>query len=347
MFTEKISNKHKTFMPTIVYKFRILGMGLGGIPVAVVLSENNSSYPYWLWWLFTCYFWPYLAFLRAKISKTPFLSERNNFIFDSFIAGTWVSLLHFNLLPAVLLLTITTADKISSGIKKLWMRSLPFVLAGILFPTLFTQFAFQPHTSTYVILACLPILLLHTFFVSLGSYKLIRKVQKQNTKLKKLSEIDFLTHVYNRRYWQEKVELMIENCKDSNKTASIILVDIDNFKNINDEFGHSIGDDVLKNIATTIKEAMPVEAIVGRFGGDEFAAVIPYNLSDSIQIAQLIRDKINPINHKNKRSISYSVSIGIAEIDKEKCNLRNWFDSADQYLYKAKSKGKNQIYYNK
>jgi diguanylate cyclase len=140
---------------------------------------------------------------------------------------------------------------------------------------------------------------------------------------------------------------MIENCKDSNKTASIILVDIDNFKNINDEFGHSIGDDVLKNIATTIKEAMPVEAIVGRFGGDEFAAVIPYNLSDSIQIAQLIRDKINPINHKNKRSISYSVSIGIAEIDKEKCNLRNWFDSADQYLYKAKSKGKNQIYYNK
>jgi len=347
MTLKQTSNKHKTFMPTVVYKFRILGMGLGGIPVAVVLSENNSPLPYWLWWLFTCYFWSYLAFLRAKKSKTPFLSERNNLLFDSFIAGTWVSLLHFNLLPAVLLLTITTADKISSGIKKLWLRSLPFVLAGVLIPTIFTQFAFQPHTSTYVILACLPILLLHTFFVSFGSYKLIRKVQKQNAKLKKLSEVDFLTHVYNRRYWQEKVEVMIEKCRGTHKTASIILVDIDDFKSINDKLGHSIGDDVLKNIATIIKEAMPVEAIVGRFGGDEFAAVIPCQLSDSIQIAQLIRDKISPINHNNKLSISYSVSIGLAEIDKDKCNLRNWFDSADQYLYQAKSNGKNQIHYNK
>lgn len=345
MHNEKISDKHKTFMPTIVYKFRILGMGLGGIPIAVVLSENNSPYPYWLWWLFTCYFWPYFAFLRAKKSKTPFVSERNNLIFDSFIAGTWASLLHFNLLPSVLLLTITTADKISSGIKMLWLRSLPFALAGILLPTIFTQFAFQPYTSTAVILACLPIMLLHTFFVSLGSYKLVRKVQKQNIKLKTLSEVDFLTRVYNRRSWQEKVELMLENCKNTNKTASIILVDIDNFKSINDEFGHSIGDEVLQSIALSIKKSMPKDAIVGRFGGDEFAAVIPYQLSKSIQISQSIQSKIKPINHKNTQVVNYTVSIGLAEIDKNNCDLRSWFDAADQCLYKAKSNGRNQIYY--
>ncbi len=347
MNAEQTSSKHKTFMPTVVYKFRILGMGLGGLPVAVVLLENNSPYPYWFWWLFTCYIWPYLAFLRAKKSKSPFISERNNLLFDSFIAGTWVSLLHFNLLPSILLLTITTADKISSGIKKLWVRSLPFVVVGILLPTIFTQFAFQPHTSTNVILACLPILLLHTFFVSFGSYKLVRKVQKQNKKLRELSEIDFLTHLYNRGHWQKKVELMLDNCKDSKKTASIILIDVDEFKTINDKYGHSIGDDVLKSIAKTIKESMPADSIVGRFGGDEFAAVIPYPLSDAIKVAQNIKSKVNTINCHDSKLIKCSVSIGLAEIDKEKCNLRNWFDSADQYLYQAKSHGRNQIHYRK
>ena len=346
MTTEQTSDKHKTFMPTVVYKFRILGMGLGGIPVAVVLFENNSPFPYWIWWAFSCYLWPYLAFIRAKKSTTPFISERNNLTFDSFIAGTWVSLLHFNLLPSILLLTITTADKISSGIKNLWLRSLPFVLAGILFPTIFTQFSFQPHTSTVAILACLPILLLHTFFVSLGSYKLVRKVQKQNTKLKTLSEVDFLTGAYNRRSWQERVKSLIENCKDPQKTATIILFDIDNFKSINDELGHNAGDDVLKEITAIIKKAMPLEAIVGRFGGDEFAAVIPYHLSDSVQIAQTIQKNITPIKLNNEQTINYTASIGLAEIDKDKCNMRDWFDSADQCLYLAKSNGRNQIHYN-
>ncbi len=345
MFTEKIKNKHKTFMPTIVYKFRILGMGLGGIPVAVVLLENNSPYSHWLWWLFACYIWPYLAFSRAKKSKTPFISERNNLIFDSFIAGTWVSLLHFNLLPSVLLLTITTADKISSGIKNLWLRSLPFVLAGILLPTIFTQFSFQPHTSTSVILACLPILLLHTFFVSLGSYKLVRKVQKQNKKLKTLSEIDFLTGMYNRRHWQEKVENMMENCRNTGQIATILLIDIDDFKIINDEFGHSIGDDVLKTIAHTIKDSTPEDAIIGRLGGDEFAAVIPKDLNQSILIAQTIRKNISTIKCHNNQSIKCSVSIGLEEINITEHSLRSWFDTADQSLYQAKSNGKNQIYY--
>ncbi len=347
MITKKTDSKAKTFMPTIVYKFRILGMGLGGIPAAVVLTENNSPLPYWFWWLFTCYLWPFIAFIRAKKSTTPFISERNNLTFDSFIAGTWVSLLQFNLLPSALLLIITTADKISSGIKNLWLYSIPFMLAGIFLPTIFTHFSFQPHTSTAVIFACLPILILHTFFVSLGSYKLVRKVQKQNQKLKEISEIDFLTGVYNRRYWQDKVENMFKNCQNSDKTASIILIDIDDFKLINDKYGHSIGDDVLKHIAKTIQESMPVDSIVGRFGGDEFAAVVPQNLSQSIKIAQNVREKIHLINCHDSLSIAGSVSIGLAEINKQDCNLRIWFDSADYYLYQAKSNGKNKIHYKK
>ena len=311
MKTEKITNKHKTYMPLIVYKFRILGMGLGGLPIAVVLYENNSPYMYWLWWFFCCYIWPYLALIRANKSQSPFISERNNLTFDSFIAGSWVSLLHFNLLPSVLLLTITTADKISSGIKKLWLYSIPFVIAGILIPTVFTHFAYQPHTSTAVILACLPILLLHTFFVSLGSYRLVRKVQKQNKKLKILSEVDFLTRLYNRRCWQEKVESMMKNCELSNNTATLILIDIDDFKDINDKYGHSIGDDVLKHIALVIKKNMPPDAIVGRFGGDEFAAVVPFNLHESLKFAEQIKKDTHSINCHKTLSINCSVSIGL------------------------------------
>lgn len=330
-------------MPHRVYRFRVLGMALGGLPILVVLNELQSSIYYWIWWAFVCYIWPHLAYFIAKNSKEPFIAERNNLIFDSFIAGSWAPLLHFNLLPSILLPAITLADKVSSGIKNLWLYSIPFIIFGTLLFSFFTGFAFDPNTSMSVILACLPILVIHTLVVSIGSSHLIRQVQFQNIRFSELSKLDSLTSLFNRRHWQEKVESMMQYCKQSEIPATMIFIDIDYFKQINDTHGHLIGDDVLLAITKIIKKEIPKTAIAGRFGGDEFAIALPVPKSQAKDIAKNICNLVKEIRLNTSDDLNCTLSIGISEVDHDKQSLREWIDTADQSLYHAKNMGRNQI----
>src|SRR5690606_34299143 len=97
--------------------------------------------------------WPALAHAIARRSRDPYRAELRNLLVDSAIAGAWVPLLHFNLLPSVLLLTLTTVDKISSGVPRLWLRSLPGMGLALLASGLATGFAWAPSTSIAVMLA--------------------------------------------------------------------------------------------------------------------------------------------------------------------------------------------------
>lgn len=334
---------HPTLMPQRIYKFRILGMALAGLPIAVVLKELHAPIYSWLWWIFVCYLWPHIAYIIAKNSKQPYIAERNNLIFDSFIAGSWIPLLHFNLLPSVLLPSITLADKLASGIKNLWLYSLPFILSAAILFSFFTGFAFHPNTSMPVILACLPILAIHTLLVSIGSYQLVRSVQFQNIKFSKLSQQDSLTTLYTRRYWQEKVNSLMQQCKENGAVASMLFIDIDHFKEINDKYGHSIGDDILLAITKIIQDTIPNTAIAGRFGGDEFAIALPLKHSAARSLAKQISQQTNEIQIKTANQLNCTVSIGISELSKNQTTLRNWIEAADKSLYKAKNMGRNQV----
>src|SRR5690606_15922322 len=133
-----------------------LGMGLATLPLAAVMHELQSSWIAWSWMLLTCWVWPHLAYVRAIRSKDPFRTELHNLLIDSAIAGSWVPLMHFNLLPSVMLLGVTTADKVSTGVRRLWLYSLPAIAASVFGVGLLSGFSFAPHSSMRVILACLP-----------------------------------------------------------------------------------------------------------------------------------------------------------------------------------------------
>ncbi len=332
-------------LPDITFRYRLVGMGLGGLPIAAVLVENASGLPYWLWLIGSCYVWPWLALLWAKNSKDPFATERRNLTLDSFIAGTWVSLLHFNLLPSMMLLVITSADKISTGIKHLWLYSLPFILAGIALGGLLTGFAFQPETSMAVILATLPIMSLHTLAVSYGTSRLVRKVSKQNRKLTVLSQTDFLTGMFNRGQWQKLATQCLEARQKSPDTnaSNLILVDVDKFKAINDTYGHSVGDDVLKAIAKAITTNAGPKSLQARLGGDEFAIIVPLGLAKAKDVAKAIRTAVKAIRLAGHSELRCSVSTGVAENSVLHRSLRQWFDQADQDLYRQKVRKKQAL----
>ena len=243
-------------LPERTYRFRVLGMGLASLPLIAVMYELQSPWPAWAWMVFGCFVWPHLAYAVARRSRDPFHAELRNFELDSCLAGSWLPLMHFNLMPSVVLLTVVTADKINSGIRGLWLRSLPGVVIAMLAAGLFTGFAWQPQSSVTVVLASLPILVIHTLAVSLSSYQLVRRVQQQNLQLEALSQRDALTGLDSRRYWEAQAESLLRRHQAGDEPATLMLIDADRFKDINDRYGHGVGDDVLRAIADVMRREL-------------------------------------------------------------------------------------------
>lgn len=329
-------------LPQRTYRFRVLGMGLGALPLIAVMHELGSPWPAWAWMVFGCFIWPHLAYAIARRSADPFRAELRNFLLDSCFAGSWPPLMHFNLLPSVVLLSVVSADKINSGIRGLWLRSVPGMLLAMLAMGLFTGFALQPVTSMTVMLASLPILVIHTLAVSLSSYQLVRRVQRQNIQLESLSQRDALTGLDNRGHWETLAETLLKRHQAEDQPATLMLIDSDRFKDVNDRYGHGVGDDVLRAIADVLRRELRSDGHVGRLGGDEFVVVLPLALADARQVAERLRAAVEGLRFANIPGLRASISLGLAAAPVSGLSLREWIEAADRALYRAKHEGRNR-----
>ncbi len=157
---------------------------------------------------------------------------------------------------------------------------------------------------------------------------------------------DSMTGLFNRRYFNEIGGSLLEIAKKTKTEMTIIMLDIDNFKNINDTYGHSIGDEVIYNIATLLKESTRDSDICVRFGGEEFVIVLPHtSLANGIKIAEKMRLHIeqNVIYTNTNQEIHYTVSVGVSKVDENDTTLENALKKADALLYKVKKSGKNRV----
>jgi diguanylate cyclase len=336
------SERRLTRLPWRTYRLRMLGMGLAALPMSAVLVELGSPWPAWTWAVITCFIWPHLAFLLASRSRDPFRAELRNFMFDSFLAGSWVPLMHFNLLPSAVLLTVATADKINSGVRGLWLRSLPGLALAIIVSGMFTGFAVQYPSSTLVILACLPIMVIHTLTVSASTYRLVRKLQRQNLELDQLSRFDALTGLESRGAWQAHAEAVLEQHQQQGAPATLLLLDLDYLKDVNDRHGHIAGDDVLRGIAGRIRQHLGDAGHAGRIGGDEFAVLLHLGPTGARAFAESLRAAIQSLDFPGFPGLRCSVSLGLAAPPDAGLGLREWMEAADRALYRAKESGRNR-----
>ena len=166
-------------------------------------------------------------------------------------------------------------------------------------------------------------------------------------KLENLASRDELTQLYNRRFFYESANKMIEYAKRHNHPLSIIMLDIDHFKLVNDTFGHANGDLVLKSLSQTMEATQRKSDTIVRLGGEEFAILLPdTNEEQAIQIAEKLRHKIEqtPVNLTTDNEINYTISLGVSQIntltDK---NIDDSLQRADEALYRAKEKGRNNV----
>jgi diguanylate cyclase len=327
-----------------IYKLRVLGMALASLCISAVLHENQAPPTVWLWLLFTGLVWPQLALLVANRSETPYHTEIRNLLFDSTLVGMWVALMQFNLLPSVLLITLATVDKISTGIQRLWLWSLGAMALGCISAGLFTDFAFQPTTSMSVLLACLPMLLIHSVAVSQASPRLVREVKRQNRMLEELSRLDVVTGLDSRRYWLAQAEYILQHRHDSGEAATLLMIDVDHFKSINDTYGPAVGDEVLRAVATVIRGSIRNIDKPGRSGGDEFGLVLQGTGAQAGRVvAERIRNGVEEIAMPGIPELRCTVSTGMAEATENDTDLLDWLDAAGGALYRAKTEGRNRV----
>lgn len=156
---------------------------------------------------------------------------------------------------------------------------------------------------------------------------------------------DPLTSVFNRRYFSEIGAREFRRSVRNNHPLSLILIDIDHFKNFNDRYGHLAGDQVLKRIGKECQKHLRESDIFARFGGEEFVLLLPEtNIEEAKLIAERMLKIINDIEiEANGQMVSVSVSMGVAERDTDTVNLDDLFEHADKALYNAKGQGRGRV----
>ncbi|RLA69788.1 MAG: hypothetical protein DRG09_04930 [Epsilonproteobacteria bacterium] len=172
-------------------------------------------------------------------------------------------------------------------------------------------------------------------------------LETSKEELKHLASIDPMTKLYNRRYFAEISEELFDVNKRKHTNISLILLDIDNFKNINDIYGHHIGDDVIISIANILMENTRKEDIVCRYGGEEYIIIFPgTDLESSMKIAENIRKLVEDmiINLPREKELRVTISIGVSIANMIVDNdIEIAINKADNAMYEAKRSGKNKV----
>ncbi len=170
----------------------------------------------------------------------------------------------------------------------------------------------------------------------------------ENETLVRLAAKDGLTGLYNHAYIKERLKQELYRCQRYDHPLSLLMIDIDDFKSINDNYGHVVGDRVLKTLSMLMQEIIRPSDILGRYGGEEFLAILPQtNSENSFAVAERIRENIEFYEfevHPSKNKISQvTVSIGLCAYPDHGQTPEDLIAFADESLYAAKREGKNRV----
>ena len=177
-----------------------------------------------------------------------------------------------------------------------------------------------------------------------NKFDVIRKINFMYTQTKQLSITDALTNLYNRRYFETTFAREFARAKRYNSQLSLVVVDIDWFKKINDTYGHSCGDYVLRELSWLMAENFRQTDIIFRYGGEEFVILLTETDGNSAIIpVERLRRAVEDNKFKFKGvELNVTISAGISS-DKDVNEVSQMFDNADKALYQAKEEGRNRV----
>jgi diguanylate cyclase (GGDEF)-like protein len=179
-------------------------------------------------------------------------------------------------------------------------------------------------------------------------YTLLRLTYQLNVTentLRELSQRDPLTGPHNRRYLFDFAQTKVERGRRYGSRLSVLMIDLDHFKNINDTYGHDVGDKVLREAARSCNEILRKIDVLGRYGGEEFVMILPETgLIDAVALGQRLRNRIELLEvYSGSTRVKVTASIGVASLSALDAGIESVLVRADEAMYQAKSSGRNQV----
>jgi two-component system cell cycle response regulator len=173
------------------------------------------------------------------------------------------------------------------------------------------------------------------------------ELREKNAQLEALSVTDPLTGLANRRHLMTKLDYEVQRARRYKTPLAVVMIDIDHFKQVNDTYGHAMGDEVLRNIGAMLKESVRTTDLAARYGGEELTLILPHtDLTAAVSVADTLRQKFAAMDHTHDgASLRKTASMGVAARDGQGDvpSAEDLLKFADEALYRAKQGGRNKV----
>lgn len=328
------------------HALRCFGMLLAFPMLAAVLYQQQSPRQFWLIALSCSFLWPHLACYMVSRSAAPKRAEQRNVLTDSVLAGLWASLLSWNLLPVLVMLTMVSVVSMLAGGWRLLRQGLLACCAGAFTGWVWAVLVwpgYEPRIepTLLTLLATAPLLILFPMSLALLNFRRSLRLLRQRKELQQQSRIDGLSRLRNRRYWEDCVYREYERHKRSGSPLALIMIDIDQFKQINDQHGHRVGDQVIRQVSHLLANSVRTADLLGRYGGEEFGLLLPdTDLQGAMHFARRLRVAVSALLIQ-PGAIRCTISLGVAQVDAGVEHHGQLIERADKALYEAKREGRN------
>ena len=348
------------------YRVRTVSFGVSFVFIGAHLWGKDYSPIVWGLLILQFLIYPHLMYWRAQRAPVSLQAELNNLVVDSLLIGLWVAALQFPLwIGFTLFIGSSLNNTISRGTPGFLWAMLAFFSGALMSVALFGWHV-APATGWPVTLLCVIGLSAYLLLIGELAYGRNQKLRDARTQLRlneqalqqqldenralqaQLSEQanrDPLTGLYNRRYLDVTLVRELARCEREGQRLSLMMIDIDHFKRVNDSYGHLAGDEFLKKLATMLNEQARVADVTCRFGGEEFLLLLP-NVTQDVALVRAEQWRVAAaamIVPFEEFRLQATLSIGIAIYPDHGRSPDELICCADQALYRAKTEGRNRV----
>ena len=348
------------------HRNRTIGFATILVTLGAHLLEVGTPSPMWVLLGVTFVGWPMAAYSLAKQSGNQWQAELWNLRVDALIYGAWASAAGFPLWISFVLFLAATVNMTAFGGTVGTLQGLLLFALGALPAQLALGGVYRPETAPHV--TALSIIagtgyLLTVAFEAYGRSKRLSAVRvkareseaalhhqldenrKLQVALREEANRDPMTGLFNRRYLEPTFDRELARCIREKRPISLLIMDVDHFKRVNDTFGHPAGDEVLKTLAARLTAGSRAEDIPCRLGGEEFLVVMPkMPLATALERAEAWRAGFAeaPIQ-TGAGPIAATISLGVASFPEHGDSPTDLLEAADAALYRAKLAGRNRV----